>query len=87
MAVDFSLLPDDEVEAVSAPSWRLWAAVFVVLAAAIGIAIALIWPTEGGVESWKFWVAMTLFPLGIPLWIVLRRLYSKPSIPDRARDD
>ncbi|WP_019448886.1 hypothetical protein [Cupriavidus sp. BIS7] len=74
MAVDFSLLPDDKVEAVSAPSWRLWAAVFVVLAAAIAITIVLLWPAEGTIESWKFWVAMTVFPVGIPAWIVLRRL-------------
>jgi len=73
MAVDFSLLPDDKVEEVSAPSRRLWSVVYVVLAAAIAIAVVLLWPTEGAVESWKFWVGVVLFPLGIPLWIVLRR--------------
>ncbi len=73
MAVDHSLLPENTPAAIKPPSKRLWAIVFIILAAAIAVAIVWLWPTAVAVSPWRFWTTITLFPIGVPLWIVLRR--------------
>lgn len=73
MAVDFSLLPKEEPEPGDPPSRLVWMIVFLVMVLAGALALLLLWPKNLPTHTWKFWVSLILFPVGIPAWIVLRR--------------
>jgi hypothetical protein len=73
MAVDFSLLPKEEKQYNEAPSGFAWTIAFLLLVFAGVFAVLLLWPKGMPTQTWKFWVTLTLFPVGIPTWIVLRR--------------
>lgn len=73
MAVDFSLLPQEDTQHVEAPSRFLWAIAFFLMLLAGGFAVLLLWPKDIPTQTSKFWITLTLFPVGIPTWIVLRR--------------
>lgn len=76
MAVDFSLLPTEEPFDKPSPSKPVWGVVFVVLAA-LGVgAVLLLWPKGMPTNGWRFWATLTIFPFGIPSFLVLRRFSS-----------
>jgi len=73
MAVDFSLLPTKETSQISAPSRFAWTVTFFLMVLA-GVFITLfLWPKGTPTQTPTFWTCLTLFPVGIPAWIVLRR--------------
>jgi len=71
--VDFSLLPPEDSVPEPAPSRRVWGIVFVVMVLVGMIAVLLLWPDGAETRPWKFWTSMILFPVGVSMWIVLRR--------------
>lgn len=73
MAVDFSLLPQEETHQDEAPSRFVWTIAFFLMVLAGVFAVLLLWPKDVPTQTWKFWMTLTLFPVGIPTWIVLRR--------------
>ncbi|WP_041680315.1 hypothetical protein [Cupriavidus necator] len=73
MAVDFSLLPTENTEAVARPSRILWAIVHLATASVLALGILRFWPAQLPTNTFKFWVTLIIFPLGIPLFVVLRR--------------
>ena len=73
MAVDFSLLPPQEPEPTDPPSGLVWGIAFLVLALAGVFTALLLWPKGWPTGTLKFWIAVTLFPVGIPALLVLRR--------------
>ncbi|RZT36425.1 hypothetical protein [Cupriavidus agavae] len=73
MAVDFSLLPAEEVFKGKRPSPWFWSMAFVVMVAT-GVAwICLAWPDDLPTDTLRFWATVTIFPVLIPAFIVLRR--------------
>lgn len=73
MAVDFSLLPQEEPPDDEAPSRFAWVVAFFLMVLAGVFALLLWWPKDIPTQTWKFWITLVLFPVGIPTWIVLRR--------------
>jgi hypothetical protein len=73
MAVDFSLLPSEEPSQDVAPSRLFWTIAFFTMVL-VGVFIALFfWPQGVSTRTYKFWACIALFPVGIPILIVLRR--------------
>lgn len=73
MAVDFSQLPTENAEVVTRPSRTLWIIVFLATASVLALVILRFWPAQSPTNTIKFWVTLIVFPLGIPLFVVLRR--------------
>ncbi|WP_354686735.1 hypothetical protein [Cupriavidus necator] len=73
MAVDFSLLPNEEPDPGSPPSRLFWAIAFLVMVLGGALAVLLLWPKHLPTHTWRFWASLGLLPVGIPAWIVLRR--------------
>lgn len=73
MAVEFSLLPTEEPETAERPSRLVWAIAFIVMVLGGVLAILLLWPKHFPTHTWRFWATVTLFPIGVPVWLVLRR--------------
>ncbi|WP_155888423.1 hypothetical protein [Cupriavidus sp. WS] len=73
MAVDFSLLPTEEPEMTTRPSRVVWAIAFLAMALGGALAVLLLWPKHLPTHTWRFWLTLALFPVGLPTWIVLRR--------------
>ncbi|WER48141.1 hypothetical protein CupriaWKF_25390 [Cupriavidus sp. WKF15] len=73
MAVDFSLLPAEEQEIAERPSRVAWAIAFLVMVLGGVLAVLLSWPKHLPTHTWKFWATLIVFPVGVPVWIVLRR--------------
>lgn len=73
MAVDFSRLPTEEPEITDPPSRLAWVIAFLVMVLGGIFAVLLLWPKELPTHTWRFWATVTLFPIGVPVWIVLRR--------------
>lgn len=73
MAVDFSQLPTENAEVVTRPSRTLWSIVFLATASVLALVILRFWPAQSPTNTLKFWVTLIAFPLGIPLFVVLRR--------------
>jgi len=73
MAVDFSLLPTEDTEAVARPSKVRWAILSFTIAAVLAVGVLLLWPAHLPTNTLKFWLTLTIFPMGIPLFVVMRR--------------
>lgn len=73
MAVNFTLLPQEEVSHDRAPSRFAWTIAFFVMVLGGVFAVLLLWPKGVSTQTWKFWASLVLFPVGIPAWVVLRR--------------
>lgn len=73
MAVDFSLLPQEQTQPIEAPSRLAWTVAFVLMILAGVFAVLILWPKDLPTQTLKFWVTLVLFPVGIPALIVLRR--------------
>lgn len=73
MAVDFSLLPSEEVPHDKPPSRFVWTVVFFVMLLCGVFVVLYFWPKNLPTHTAKFWITLVLFPVGIPAWIVLRR--------------
>ncbi|CAN7384963.1 hypothetical protein LJR230_002234 [Trinickia sp. LjRoot230] len=72
MAVNFSLLPDEEPLADHGPSHFLWSVVFVLMALGLSLIVLWLWPTSLSAHTWKFWATLVLVPAGIPALLILR---------------
>ena len=73
MAVDFSLLPQEETQHDEVPSRLVWVVASFLMVLAGVFAVLLLWPKDMPTQTLKFWITLVLFPVGIPAWIVLRR--------------
>lgn len=73
MAVDFSQLPSEASEHLDPPSRLVWVVAFLLMVLMGTFAVLFFWPKDMPTQTWKFWVTLVLFPVGIPTWIVLRR--------------
>lgn len=73
MAVDFSLLPEEEAVHVKAPSYIIWSVVLLSMVLLGVFAVLFFWPKNMPTQTWKYWVTVILFPVGVPVWIILRR--------------
>ncbi|MGE8454873.1 MAG: hypothetical protein ACN6OP_30550, partial [Pseudomonadales bacterium] len=73
MAVDFSLLPPEEAVSERPPSRLAWTVAFFLMVLVGVFAVLFFWPKDMPTHTWKFWASLVLFPVGIPVWIVLRR--------------
>jgi len=58
---------------VKAPSRLVWAIAFFFMVLVGVFTVLLLWPKDLPTQTLKFWVTVTLFPVGIPGLIVLRR--------------
>ena len=72
MAVDFTLLPEETPAYNRAPSRRSVIVVFLVMVLAGATALLVLWPAQQSTQTWKFWVSLALFPIGIPAVLVMR---------------
>lgn len=73
MAVDFSLLPPEEAVSERPPSRLAWTVAFFLMVLVGVFAVLFFWPKDMPTHTWNFWASLVLFPVGIPVWIVLRR--------------
>jgi len=73
MPVDFSLLPPAEEVPNNPPSRFIWTVVFVVLTLFGVFAVLMFWPKGEPTQTLWFWVCVTVYPLGIATFVVLRR--------------
>lgn len=74
MAVNFLQLPVEDRFEDKRPSRLVWTIIFFSLAIGGIFVVLLLWPKSVPTSSWKFWITITLFPLGVPTLIVLRIL-------------
>jgi hypothetical protein len=73
MPVDFSRLPPEQPLPDQPPSRFVWTVVFFALTI-IGIfAVLLLWPKGEPARTPWFWICITVYPLGIAAFVVLRR--------------
>ncbi|WP_322022512.1 hypothetical protein [Burkholderia sp. BCC1977] len=73
MAVDFDKLPPKEPEPDKSPSRLLWTIVFFVVVLAGVFAVLLLWPKDTPTQSFWFWTCVTVYPVGVAAFVVLRR--------------
>jgi len=73
MAVDFSQLPGVAAQSVNAPSRLRWAVIVLTLVVAGILMVLILWPKDEPTQTLKFWICLIVFPVGVPVWIVLRR--------------
>jgi hypothetical protein len=73
MAVDFSLLPSEEPPQDVGPSRLFWTIAFFMMVLAGVFLLLFFWPQGVSTGTYKFWMCIVLFPVGIPVLIVLRR--------------
>ncbi|WP_175780322.1 hypothetical protein [Burkholderia anthina] len=73
MPVDFDKLPPEESEPDKAPSRFVWTIVFFVIVLAGIFAVLLLWPKGEPTQSFWFWICITVYPVGIAAFVMLRR--------------
>ncbi|WP_338641115.1 hypothetical protein [Burkholderia pyrrocinia] len=73
MAVDFEKLPPEEPVPDKPPSRFVWAIVFLVIVLAGVFAVLLFWPKGESTRTLWFWICVTVYPVGVAAFIVLRR--------------
>jgi hypothetical protein len=73
MPVDFDKLPPEEPEPDKPPSRLVWTIVFFVIVLAGVFAVLLLWPKGEPTRSLWFWVCVTVYPVGVGAFVVLRR--------------
>ncbi|MBR8144831.1 hypothetical protein KDW55_25240 [Burkholderia sp. AU19243] len=73
MAVDFEKLPPEEPVPDKPPSRFIWSIVFFVIVLAGVFAILLFWPKGESTRTLWFWICVTVYPVGVAAFVVLRR--------------
>lgn len=73
MAVNFENLPPEELEPNEKPSRFVWTIVFFVIVLAGVFAVLLLWPKDEPTQSLWFWICVTVYPVGVAAFVVLRR--------------
>ncbi|MBR8305712.1 hypothetical protein KDX25_04750 [Burkholderia cenocepacia] len=73
MPVDFSKLPPEELEPDKPPSRIVWTVVFFAIVLAAVVAVLLFWPKGESIRSRWFWICVTVYPVGVATFVVLRR--------------
>ncbi|MBR8234847.1 hypothetical protein K6W26_22265 [Burkholderia sp. AU42008] len=73
MPVDFDKLPPEEPVPDRPPSRFVWTIVFFVIVLACIFAVLLLWPKGEPTQSLWFWICITVYPVGIAAFVVLRR--------------
>ncbi|MEX3985198.1 hypothetical protein AB4Y45_40260 [Paraburkholderia sp. EG287A] len=73
MAVDFAKLPSVEPVPENPPSRIVWTIVFFVVVIAGIFLVLLLWPKGEPTQTPWFWICITVYPLGIATFVVLRR--------------
>ncbi|MDI9652173.1 hypothetical protein QM306_27635 [Burkholderia cenocepacia] len=73
MPVDFDKLPPEEPVPDRPPSRFVWTIVFFVIVIACIFAVLLLWPKGEPTQSLWFWICITVYPVGIAAFVVLRR--------------
>ncbi|HEP6425808.1 hypothetical protein [Burkholderia cenocepacia] len=73
MPVDFDKLPPEEPVPDRPPSRFVWTIVFFVIMIACIFAVLLLWPKGEPTQSLWFWICITVYPVGIAAFVVLRR--------------
>lgn len=73
MPVDFSLLPPLEPVPSKSPSRFVWTVVFFVLTSLGIFGVLFLWPKGEPTQTPWFWTCITVYPLGIATFVVLRR--------------
>jgi hypothetical protein len=73
MPVDFSQFPPMADPLGAPPSRVFWAAVFVLLTLAGVLAVLVFWPKDEPTHTPWFWISLTVYPLGLAAFVVLRR--------------
>jgi hypothetical protein len=73
MPVDFALLPPTQPVPDEPPSRLVWTMVFFVVTTAGIFAVLLLWPKGEPTQTPWFWTCLTVYPLGIATFVVLRR--------------
>ncbi|MCP3728664.1 hypothetical protein M3I53_37225 [Paraburkholderia sp. CNPSo 3272] len=73
MAVNFSKLPPLEPMPENPPSRIVWTIVFFVIVIAGIFMVLLLWPKGEPTQTPWFWTCVTVYPLGIATFVVLRR--------------
>ncbi len=73
MPIDFDNLPPEAREPDKPPSRFLWTIVFFVVVLAGVFCVLLLWPKDEPTQSVWFWVCVTVFPIGVATFVVLRR--------------
>ncbi|HDR9797996.1 TPA: hypothetical protein QDC59_001561 [Burkholderia cenocepacia] len=73
MPVDFDKLPPEEPVPDRPPSRFVWTIVFFVIVLACTFAVLLLWPKSEPTQSFWFWICITVYPVGIAAFVVLRR--------------
>ncbi|RQV08179.1 hypothetical protein DF047_14280 [Burkholderia cenocepacia] len=73
MPVDFDKLPPEEPVPDRPPSRFVWTIVFFVIVLACIFAVLRLWPKSEPTQSLWFWICITVYPVGIAAFVVLRR--------------
>ncbi|MBR7976779.1 hypothetical protein KDX01_27150 [Burkholderia vietnamiensis] len=73
MAIDFTRLPPEEPVPDNPPSRLLWTVVFFLIAIVGVFAVLLLWPKEEPPQTPWFWTCVTVYPVGLAAFVVLRR--------------
>ncbi|WP_126283669.1 hypothetical protein [Burkholderia stagnalis] len=73
MAVDFDKLPPEKPEPDDPPSRVVWAIVFCVIVVAGIFTVLLLWPEGEPTQTPWFWICITVYPVGVATFVVLRR--------------
>ncbi|WP_175906904.1 hypothetical protein [Burkholderia sp. BCC1640] len=73
MPVDFTKLPPEEAEPDKPPSRIVWTVVFSVIVLAGVFAVLLFWPKGESTRTLWFWICVTVYPVGVAAFFVLRR--------------
>ncbi|MBN3722700.1 hypothetical protein [Burkholderia sp. Ac-20379] len=73
MPVDFDKLPPEESVPDKPPSRFVWTIVFLVIVLAGIFAVLLLWPKGEPTQSVWFWICVTVYPVGVAAFVVLRR--------------
>ncbi|MGK8206226.1 hypothetical protein ACRS8P_32565 [Burkholderia cenocepacia] len=73
MPIDFDKLPPEVPEPDKPPSRLVWTIVFFVVVCASVFAVLLLWPKSDSTRSIWFWICVTVYPIGVAAFVVLRR--------------
>lgn len=73
MAVDFNHLPPRQAVPDIHPLGLLWFVIFLALVIAGIFSVLMLWPKDEPTQTTWFWICVTLYPVGIASFVVLRR--------------
>lgn len=73
MAVDFEKFPPEEPIPDKPPSRFVWTILFLVIVLAGVFVVLLFWPRGESTRTLWFWICVTVYPVGVAAFVVLRR--------------